>query len=350
MEIDLGRCRSILGEGQRFALATVMTKDGSSPRGPGAKMSVDSQRRITGTVGGGLLEGLTIDSCLEVIATGVPAIREYNLNKEQYSGIDMTCGGAIKVLIEPVDPTPENREMFRLMGEHLSRDIPCILVTAVEQAPGSGDMAEAVPTVHRALYIDQIPAVGTLPEWAAAAFSKSGRTEAYALVPCGQGRDLITENVIPARCVCVLGGGHIGLKVEELARFAGFRTIVADDRPEFANAQRFPHARRVLDIEGYRNIFDKIPVDRDTAIVIVTRGHIFDREVLEQSIQTPARYVGMIGSRSKIAGVFESMSRNGISQSRLDQVHSPIGLPIFARTPAEIAVSIVAEIIQVFNQ
>lgn len=147
--------------------------------------------------------------------------------------------------------------------------------------------------------------------------------------------------------VIIFGAGHVGLALEPVLRYVGFETIVVDDREEFANRDRYPEADQVKVIKNFEDAFEDMKTDENTYIVIVTRGHSFDYTVLKQSIQKEAAYIGMIGSKTKVAHTMERLESEGFSKELLGKVYSPIGLSIFAETPEEIAVSIVAEMIKV---
>jgi xanthine dehydrogenase accessory factor len=127
----------------------------------------------------------------------------------------------------------------------------------------------------------------------------------------------------------------------------GFRVVVVDDRPEYATAERFPDASRLAVVQGFDRAFGGLEIDADSYIVIFTRGHQFDRTVLEQALGTGAGYIGMISSRRKREAIYQALEVAGFERGRLEQVHSPIGIDIGAETPEEIAVSIVAELIKV---
>ena len=144
----------------------------------------------------------------------------------------------------------------------------------------------------------------------------------------------------------LFGAGHVAVPTAHIAALVGFRVVVIDDRPEFANAERFPSASRIVVTDDFNQALKGLDIDRDSFIVIVTRGHQFDREVLEQSLKTSAGYIGMISSRKKKEAIFQALIARGFNKERLEEVHSPIGIPIGGETPEEIAVSIVAELIQ----
>lgn len=163
---------------------------------------------------------------------------------------------------------------------------------------------------------------------------------------CGGGMAVFIEPLIPAPRLVVFGAGHIGSCLAEMGKMLDFNITVVDNRPGFAVAERLPKADTLFE-EDYLSAIDKISFDERTYTVILTHKHAFDFEVLEKCIQKKHAYLGMIGSRAKVAKIFEKLKDNGVSQDAIDAVHSPIGLSIGANTPAEIAVSILAEIIQV---
>ncbi|GAB1475664.1 XdhC/CoxI family protein [Bacillota bacterium] len=145
----------------------------------------------------------------------------------------------------------------------------------------------------------------------------------------------------------IFGAGHVGLALEPILRYVGFATLVADDRAEFANELRFPEANRVEVLKSFEDAFAGMEPDENSYIIIVTRGHSYDYTVLKQSLGQSRAYIGMIGSRGKVADTMKRLEAEGFSQAELNKVYSPIGLSIFAETPEEIAVSVAAEMIKV---
>lgn len=144
----------------------------------------------------------------------------------------------------------------------------------------------------------------------------------------------------------IIGAGHVGMKIAEAARLTGYSYAVADDRSEFANAERFPGASKII-IERPDKAVKAAMVDKDTYIVIVTRGHALDRESLDETIKTHAAYIGMIGSAKKVKEVFRILGEKKVFPAKDKRVHAPIGLNLGGKTPGEIAVSVMAEIIKV---
>jgi xanthine dehydrogenase accessory factor len=161
---------------------------------------------------------------------------------------------------------------------------------------------------------------------------------------CGGVADVYIDVVTSSPTLVVVGAGHVAMPVAEIGHLCGFRVVVLDDRPEMASEERFPHAaERIAGDIG--ETLQALPITPDTYVVIVTRGHVYDEAALRAVIDSPAAYVGMIGSRRKVRTTFDRLRADGVPEERIGRVHAPIGLDIGAQTPAEIAVSILAEIV-----
>jgi xanthine dehydrogenase accessory factor len=163
---------------------------------------------------------------------------------------------------------------------------------------------------------------------------------------CGGAIEVFIDVTVPKPTLLLVGAGHVAMPVAQLGHMCDFRVVIVDDRADMASQERFPHAAERLagDIVDTLRAF---PITPDTYIVIVTRGHALDEEALRQVIDSPAGYVGMIGSRRKVRVIFDRLRADGIDETLIGRVHSPIGLDIGSETPAEIAVSILAELIAV---
>jgi xanthine dehydrogenase accessory factor len=146
--------------------------------------------------------------------------------------------------------------------------------------------------------------------------------------------------------VYIFGAGHIGQKLAQLTQFVGFRTVVLDDREEFANRELLGPVDRIVTLKSFDEAIEELNIDEESYLAIVTRGHIHDKTVLGQALRTRARYIGMIGSRKKRDATYAALTEEGFSAQDFTRVHSPIGLNIGGETPEEIAVSIVAELIR----
>jgi xanthine dehydrogenase accessory factor len=177
-------------------------------------------------------------------------------------------------------------------------------------------------------------------------FDLTGEEAAEEGMLCGGNMDVFVEPILSQPSLHIFGAGHISRAISKIAKIVGFHVVVIDDRAEFANADRFPEADEIL-TGDFSEAFSRLNVGRSSYIVIVTRGHQLDAQILEWAVKTEAKYVGMIGSRKKNEAVFSALLSKGIAKELLEGVHAPIGLNINAETPEEIAVSIMAEIINV---
>jgi xanthine dehydrogenase accessory factor len=163
---------------------------------------------------------------------------------------------------------------------------------------------------------------------------------------CGGQLNIFVEPVIPQPRAFIFGGGHVSKGISKIATLAGFSTSIIDNREAFANAERFPEAEATY-AEEYEDTFSKLPVNSSSYIIIVTRGHRDDMRVLRWAVNTPARYIAMIGSKRKTISVVHELEKEGIPREAFDKVFAPMGLEIGAELPEEIAISVVAEMIAV---
>lgn len=166
---------------------------------------------------------------------------------------------------------------------------------------------------------------------------------------CGGKLKVLIEPLQGDEQLVLLGAGHISRALHDICRLLDFSITVTDDRPQFANAERFPHAQAVL-AAPFEEQFSRLPINAQSSIVIATRGHSHDELCMEQALNTPARYIAMVGSRTKFALFRKNLRDKGYSDEQLSRVHCPAGLSIQAQTPEEIAVSIAAQLIQVRRQ
>ncbi|HEX9006276.1 MAG TPA: XdhC family protein [Bacteroidota bacterium] len=336
-----------LRQGNRVTMATIVSRSGSTPVPAGAKMLIGEGSRIpVGTVGGGCIEADVIEAARAPGGNhSMCSIRRFVLTEDDVES-GMLCGGRVDILLEEVP-----QERVGLYAELVSRrkaGKDSILVTVIDSGPtilgkyliSVGDEAAA----ERALAGLQ-PVAGGLP----GDFGESlrgaiaGEAVTRLAVPAGE---IVLEPVLGPQDVIIFGGGHVSRFVSRSAAMAGFRVTVVDERPEYANPRRFPEAFRTLAI-GFDASWSELEIRSTTSLVIVTRGHKFDERVLERAVQTPARYVGMIGSRRKVLAAFSTIIRNGTPPEQLQRVHAPIGLDIGAETAEEIGISITAELIAV---
>jgi xanthine dehydrogenase accessory factor len=333
-----------LTAGEKSVLARVIRQTGSAPRTAGATLLLKANGTVVGSVGGGLLEHDVLRKAQEVLTSGRCAVLKIRLTGREVAASEMLCGGNVDVLVEPVLPTDAGaytvfQELIALIQEGRRGTLVTLVADGreggarflvAEQGAVVGDAAsilgEAVVDVTRWADVRQ-PALATLAESA--------------------GKPTVFLEPVEAEAVLLLfGAGHISTFVASLARMVGFRVRVIDDRGEFANTRRFPTADQLM-VCSVAEAFNRIVVTPSTFIAIVTRGHAHDREALRAALATQPAYLGMIGSRRKRDLIYASLMEEGVAPEDLGRVHTPIGISIGAETPEEIAVSIVAELIQV---
>jgi xanthine dehydrogenase accessory factor len=163
---------------------------------------------------------------------------------------------------------------------------------------------------------------------------------------CGGTLEIFVEPVLPPGELYIFGAGHVALNLYKVARIAGFEVTVADDRSSYASRERFPEAREVL-ADDFAQIMQRVAPGENSFLVIVTRGHRDDMRILRWALDTPARYIGMIGSKRKVISIYRELENEGIPREKFQRVHAPVGLDIGAITPEEIAVAIVGELIAI---
>ncbi len=327
-------------------LATVVLQAGPSPRGAGSKCLIMQDGSIVGTVGGGLLEAHTLKKAKEVFEQELPLRLYFSLKGKDVADTDMLCGGNAQVFLEPVTGQNEAQvEIFSQMARIEQRGGKALTALSLELS----DWQDG--NVPRILLMQDGEKIGSLsPNLQIEQELESNMDSFIGSKAPGvlniQGKDVYLEPVMADPILYVFGGGHVSKQIVPLATKVGFKVVVTDDRPEFAAPDFFPEAAEVKMLP-FDSVMDKLPVNEDSYIVIVTRGHMHDKNVLAQALRTKAKYIGMIGSRRKRDIIYQKLLEDGFTENDLKRVFSPIGLDIGAETPEEIAVSIVAELIKV---
>lgn len=316
----LSRIREMLRRGEDAVLCSLLSASGSTPRGPGAKMAVFRDGSIEGTIGGGMLEYQAIQDGLGLLEGEGPGLRDYELDG---GPLDMICGGGVRALFQRLTEAdlPWTEAALALLEE------PCDawLVTRLDGGTATG-------TYDRENGLRFLPGLD-----AAQILPLCRRRAEYA---CG----FYVEPLNRAGRVYIFGGGHVSQALVPVLSRTGFSTVVCENRAEFARKELFPDADRV-ELLDFGQLTARFPIGAADCLVIMTRGHRDDYEVLLQALGTGAGYIGVIGSRRKAALTFDRLRQDGWSGEDLARVHTPIGLPIGAETPAEIAVSIAAQLI-----
>lgn len=295
--------------GHAVMLVAVVRSTGSTPRAAGALMLAGENGLLGGTVGGGLLE----HRCLEIAAAQptVPHRETFVLDNRQAGSLGMVCGGTSEILFTPLTGAAPLEAALDALRSRAAAWL-CL--------PLDG----AAPLVSQAPGLPKQPAVTEL------------LGQAVLAVP-------LTES----ERVFLIGGGHVSLELAALLHQLNFRYLVIDDRPAFCSPERFPHAERTLvaPLSALKETLtgELTPTTAD-AFCIMTRGHAGDADATRFALQTPASYIGVMGSRRKRETMFAQLAAEDFSDARR-RVVTPIGLHIDAQTPAEIAVSVAAQLI-----
>ena len=304
-----------LDQNRNAALATVCSRSGSAPRGVGARMLLLDDGTFHGSVGGGSLEHQVEAAMRATLADGPPArLMTVALDGAQAADDGMICGGSLTVLVERLTPDPELAALVATVGDALARGETASLETTLTNK-----------TIVRIQ-------TGSLPSADSVELSDA------------DGTVVVRQRIVPQPHCLVFGGGHVGRATALLAHQTGFSVLLVDDRPDFADGATY-HDDIDVRLRDMTAPMDDLPA-AGGFIVIVTRGHAHDGAVLAQALKTEAAYIGMIGSRRKRDMLYDELRRTGVSDERLSAIRCPIGLDIGAQTPEEIAVAVVAEMIQ----
>ncbi len=310
-------------------IATVITRAGSAPRDVGAKMFVRKDGKLYGTIGGGRLEHSAYQEAMSMMEKGGPKLLHIRMNAREVASNGMICGGDVDVLLEPV--LEKYRALYGRLEYLEKRGKRGVLVTKFDKNNFIKILVEDDFTMHG----------DDVSEKDRDAFLQ----HLYETKPCVT-EGLVIEPLQISSALYIFGAGHVSQYIAKIAQMVGFSVTVIDDREEFANKERFPDADEII-IDDFQNVFDRLRFTGKEFVTIVTRGHQFDAGVLGETLKRQTRYVGMIGSKRKVAMVFDFMKKSGFDDEAIKKVHAPIGLAIHAETPQEIAVSIVAELIKV---
>lgn len=333
-------------------LATVTGTQGSTPQKPGSSAIYGKNGLLAGTVGGGAVELAIGEMALDSIRTQKSGYFRFDLDNDISEAEAAICGGGMSILL---DASPAgNLQILESMKEADEKRVHGVLVTICSSClPECAQIQRFWVTAENLKNIpSQIPADSVIAtaEMLTRRNPDDFREMVTAGVKEGEEKLVFLESVIPMPQLIIAGAGHVGKALSHLGKLLGFEVIVWDDRPEFANKTNLPEADKILCGQIDESL-GNLHIDRDSFIVIVTRGHKNDADVLRKFIGSKAGYIGMIGSRKKIAQVRESFLKIGwATASQWEQIYTPIGLEIGSKTVQEIAVSIAAQLIQVRNQ
>ncbi len=321
---------------QKIVLARTIKCSGSTPRDAGTMCIITQEEKLIGTIGGGLLEYRVQKQGLEVLKKEKSFIYQFHLTNEKLADAGMICGGRVDIYMEPL--FYENKEtvlLFKTIAKHIADNRAGILATKVENG------IHALDTDAR-MFIkedDKKTIFGI------------DQKKINLVTPCDlisfkdKNMDIFVEKIAGSPEVFIFGAGHVSMFAAQLAKMVGFRIIVIDDREKFASKKRFPDADNIIVID-FAKAFDQLNIRQNSYILIITRGHLYDKLILEKALGTKASYIGMIGSIRKRNIIYKDLMDKGFLKDDLEKVCSPVGIDINAQTPEEIAISIVGELIK----
>ena len=329
---------NILERGGEAIVCQVVETRGSTPQKAGSMMIVDPEGGQGGTLGGGCVENEVKTKAMQQLTSGAAAVHSFVLDHDYAWADGLICGGRMVVIAQPVRGALP-LEYFRRVDAFLG-DGQGFTEAVVVDSEAAGGVAVGT----RFLFNGECKVTASFPE----ADSPEWLPLRIA-PPAGRPKPSMQNGVAllpswPRIRLVIVGAGHVGQAVAELAARADFDVWVIDDRRQYANRERFPNAQRIL-VGAFDQVIGSIEITPLTYALIVTRGHGHDQEALERLAPTAAAYVGLIGSRRKIRLIFDNLREAGIREADLERVTAPVGLDIGSQTVPEIAISIVAELI-----
>ena len=337
----------VLASRRRAALATLISAKGTTPKKAGATMWVGSGGELVGSVTiGGCVDARVIERADAVLRTGKAELLRMTLGDEDAWELGLTCGGTVEVLVQRVDaanPTDPAVVAYRAARAAYDAGESSIVVAGLGEAP------------DRLTVIAGGEVVGTLGDGELdSAAVQTARDRLRTSTGSGVERleladrvvPLYFEHLAPAETVVIYGASHVAMSLTTLARELGLRTIVVDGRERYATRERFPAADELL-IGMPSEIAERIPATRRTYVVLLAHDYKYELPVLRHILRSDAGYVGMLGSRKRGATIRSMLAEEGFSEAELARLRSPIGIDIGARSAAEIALAVAAEIVAV---
>ncbi len=334
---SLERAAAWRAEGRAVAIATVVRTWGSSPRPAGSKLALNDRGEFVGSVSGGCIEAAVLHEGRAVMAGAAPKLLEFGVSDEAAWEVGLACGGRVQIYVEAPPPGEGPFEAL-LRSRRSSR--PAVLVTRL----ASGDRVLAHhDELGGEAPANEAPMAGLDGELAAAARRALASDEAL-VVAGGEGGEVLLEPFNPPRRLIIVGAVHVAQPLAAMALEAGFAVVVVDPRRAFASEGRFPGVRclRAWPDEALA----ALELDHRSAVVTLTHDPKLDDPALEAALGSPAFYIGCLGSQKTHRARLERLGARGWGAEPLGRLHGPVGLRIGAKTPAEIAVSILAQVIE----
>jgi xanthine dehydrogenase accessory factor len=322
--------------GESIALATVTQTWGSSPRRVGAKMALTLDGKIAGSVSGGCVENEVLEAGIDSLRTYKARLLHFGVADDDAWAIGLACGGSLDVFVKPLDPV-----FFRTLRTAWLGANPAVLLTIIR--------GPAEVLGREILLLQDGYASGTLgPEWDQKALQLGRQalldgTSSHCFM-LTESVDVFLEFISPPPTLIVLGGVHIAIPLTSLAKTLGYHTVVIDPRHAWGNAERFPNVDQLVQAWP-EEAFRQVGLTASTAVAMLTHDPKLDDLGLKAALESEAFYVGALGSRTTQAKRRARLLQAGLTETQLSRLHAPIGFGIAAETPEEIALAIMAEVV-----
>lgn len=342
----LAKIAEWLDSGLDVGLATVINTWGSAPRGVGAKMAFTLDGKIVGSVSGGCVEGAVYESGVEILSGAFPRLLHFGVADETAWDVGLACGGQIELFVEHIDP-----DIFNLTKAFYESDEIFATATFIK---GTSSLLGNKLIIQKGGQLFGEISPGLDDRVAATVRSqiekaKSGVKKITQVEGAAGPAELFIEVVQPTPTLVIVGGVHIAVALSSFAKNLGYKTIIVDPRRSFGSHDRFPHVDRLIQLWPQK-AFQQIKLTPSTAVAILTHDPKIDDPAAVAALSSPAFYVGALGSRKTHASRAQRLLAAGVSKEQLSRLHGPIGLDIGANTPEEIALSIMAQIIELRAQ
>ncbi len=321
-------------EGRPIAVATVVETWGSAPRPAGGKMALTADGRIAGSVSGGCVENAVVEAGKKTLSSGKPQLLHYGVSDDTAWSVGLACGGSLDIFVERLDPA-----LFAPVDDALRHEKPVAIATVIR-----GPEEELGKKV--ALFEDGSFTGGS--DDAALEQARAALSEGASRRVQTEAREIFVDVLLPAPRLVIVGGVHIAIALVSLAKTLGFRTILVDPREAFGNAKRFPNADEIVN-DWPDKALARIAPDGSTAIAVLTHDPKFDDPALVSALRSRAFYVGALGSRRTQEKRQARLREAGLTDELLSRLYAPIGLPLGGRSPEEIAIAILAQIVAARN-
>lgn len=302
---DIKNILNLLENNIPFVYVSIADQSGSVPRKSKAQMYVtieNDKEKTYGTIGGGRVEAEATLACLEMLKKkSNPYLLSFDLSSEDAAHSDMICGGSLKLYLNLILPNDKNKALFKKLNQYMEKRRKVFLYNPLK--PGLD-----IQIKEEKSDID----------------------------------DYFCEEIFLKQRIYIFGAGHVGKATAQLADFLGFDVHMLDDRKEYLNLSSPLISQHLCD---FKNCIEPLNIHEEDSLVILSRGHLYDKEILQQCLRTKAKYIGMIGSKRKKALLYAELEKENVLPAELEKVHCPIGVKLPVETPEEIALCIMAEIL-----